>query len=207
MVSTNLGKREWQPTPVFLPGESHGPTSLAGYSPRGCRVGHDWVTKHTHTPNKRLSATPSETCIHSFIITPSLLRASPLPSANRLRARAFQSDLTSQWSCFSGALSSFTPKSPSVPFLLSFPSQRQFFISEENLWKLLKHALQSETLFFFLTFGGELLPTTPQKREPCQRRCIPPLTFMQCSESAGVSALTNLHLFECDAWKKPEPLD
>jgi len=26
-------RREWQPTPVFLPGESHGQRSLAGYSP------------------------------------------------------------------------------------------------------------------------------------------------------------------------------
>ena len=34
-------RRKWQPTPVFLPGESHGPRSLVGYSPRGCRVGHD----------------------------------------------------------------------------------------------------------------------------------------------------------------------
>ena len=25
----------WQPTPVFLPGESHGQRSLAGYSPGG----------------------------------------------------------------------------------------------------------------------------------------------------------------------------
>ena len=28
-------RREWQPTPVFLPGESHGQRSLVGYSPRG----------------------------------------------------------------------------------------------------------------------------------------------------------------------------
>ena len=28
-------RRAWQPTPVFLPGESHGQRSLAGYSPRG----------------------------------------------------------------------------------------------------------------------------------------------------------------------------
>ena len=27
-------RRAWQPTPVFLPGESHGPRSLVGYSPR-----------------------------------------------------------------------------------------------------------------------------------------------------------------------------
>ena len=28
-------RRQWQPTPVFLPGESHGQRSLAGYSPCG----------------------------------------------------------------------------------------------------------------------------------------------------------------------------
>ena len=28
-------RRVWQPTPVFLPGESHGQRSLVGYSPRG----------------------------------------------------------------------------------------------------------------------------------------------------------------------------
>ena len=28
-------KREWQPNPVFLPGEFHGQRSLAGYSPWG----------------------------------------------------------------------------------------------------------------------------------------------------------------------------
>ena len=28
-------RRKWQPTPVFLPGESHGQRSLADYSPWG----------------------------------------------------------------------------------------------------------------------------------------------------------------------------
>ena len=28
-------RRKWQPTPVFLPGESHGRRSLVGCSPRG----------------------------------------------------------------------------------------------------------------------------------------------------------------------------
>ena len=28
-------RREWQPTPLFLPGEFHGQRSLAGCSPRG----------------------------------------------------------------------------------------------------------------------------------------------------------------------------
>ena len=30
------GRRAWQPTPVPLPGESHGQRSLEGYSPWGC---------------------------------------------------------------------------------------------------------------------------------------------------------------------------
>ena len=28
-------RRKWQPTPVFLPGESHGQRSLVGYNPEG----------------------------------------------------------------------------------------------------------------------------------------------------------------------------
>ena len=31
-------RREWQPIPVFLPGESHGQRSLVGYSPWGRKV-------------------------------------------------------------------------------------------------------------------------------------------------------------------------
>ena len=45
-------RTKWQPTPGFLPGKSHGQGSLADFSPRGCRVGYNWVTKthiHTHT--------------------------------------------------------------------------------------------------------------------------------------------------------------
>ena len=37
---SGLGKspgRNWQPTPVFLPGEFHGQRSLVGYSPWGCK--------------------------------------------------------------------------------------------------------------------------------------------------------------------------
>ena len=31
-------RRKWQPTPVFMPGKSHGQRSLVGYSPWGYRV-------------------------------------------------------------------------------------------------------------------------------------------------------------------------
>ena len=35
----------WQPTPVFLPGESHGQKGLACCDSWGCRVRHDWATE------------------------------------------------------------------------------------------------------------------------------------------------------------------
>ena len=34
-VNWYIWRRKWQPTPVFLPGESQGQRSLVGYSPRG----------------------------------------------------------------------------------------------------------------------------------------------------------------------------
>ena len=38
-------RRAWQPTPVLLPGESHGQRSLVGYSPRGSqRVMIEWLS-------------------------------------------------------------------------------------------------------------------------------------------------------------------
>ena len=35
------GAEQWQATPVFLPGESHGQRSQVGYSPKGCRIRYD----------------------------------------------------------------------------------------------------------------------------------------------------------------------
>ena len=43
--------RKWQPTPVFLPGESHGQRSLAGYSP--------WGHKESDT-----TEAPEHACVH-----------------------------------------------------------------------------------------------------------------------------------------------
>ena len=48
-------RREWQPTLVFLPGESHGQRSLVGYSPWGHKesdmtkpLTHTYTGTHTH---------------------------------------------------------------------------------------------------------------------------------------------------------------
>ena len=46
-------ERKWQPTPVFLPGKSHGQRNLVGYSPWGRkRVIHDLATKPSLQPPK-----------------------------------------------------------------------------------------------------------------------------------------------------------
>ena len=34
-------RRKWQPILAFLPGKSHGQRSMEGYSPQGCKDGHD----------------------------------------------------------------------------------------------------------------------------------------------------------------------
>ena len=48
-VGKSRWRRKWLPTPVFLPGKSHGPMSLAGYS-QWChkRVRHDLVTEQQY---------------------------------------------------------------------------------------------------------------------------------------------------------------
>ena len=51
-------RRKWQPTPVFLPGKSHGWRNLVGYSP--------WGRKESDTTERLhfLSLSPSIQCLH-----------------------------------------------------------------------------------------------------------------------------------------------
>ena len=51
------GKKEWQPTPVFLPGKSHERRSLADPSPWGCKE-LDTTEQLTHTVIVRASLVP-----------------------------------------------------------------------------------------------------------------------------------------------------
>ena len=43
-----LWRRQWQPTPLLLPGESHGQKSLVGYSPWGCKESDTTKRLHFH---------------------------------------------------------------------------------------------------------------------------------------------------------------
>ena len=40
-------RRKWQPTPVLLPGKSHGWSSRVGYSPWGCKTSD--MTEQLHS--------------------------------------------------------------------------------------------------------------------------------------------------------------
>ena len=42
-------RREWQPTPIFFPGESHGQRSLVGYNPWGHKDSDMTEYTHRHT--------------------------------------------------------------------------------------------------------------------------------------------------------------
>ena len=43
-------RRQWHPTPVLLPGKSHGRRSLEGYSPWGCKESDMTKRLHFHAP-------------------------------------------------------------------------------------------------------------------------------------------------------------
>ena len=47
-VGKILWRRKWQPTPVFLPGKSHGQRSLVGYSPWGHKESDTTERLHFH---------------------------------------------------------------------------------------------------------------------------------------------------------------
>ena len=49
-------RREWLPTPRFLPREFHGQRSLEGYRPWGCKESDATERPHTHTHTRALNA-------------------------------------------------------------------------------------------------------------------------------------------------------
>ena len=68
-VSKTPYRRKRQPTPVFLPGKSHGKRSLVG-SPWGCkRVRHNLVTKQQHVVTEPLSHLPAPSFQHQLAET------------------------------------------------------------------------------------------------------------------------------------------
>ena len=58
-------RRKWQPTPVFLPGESHGWRGLVGYSPR---VAKSWTQLNDFTFFLSIVLLEKEMAAHSSVL-------------------------------------------------------------------------------------------------------------------------------------------
>ena len=70
LVGKITWRRKWQPTPVFLPGESHGQRSLEGYSLQGCKESDTTEeTQHAHTFRLQVDRKTSGVPGHGPIIT------------------------------------------------------------------------------------------------------------------------------------------
>ena len=63
-------RRKWQPTPILLPGESHGQKILAGYSPWGRTRLSKYACLCRPQPRSGLSVSPSKSKQHGQGDTP-----------------------------------------------------------------------------------------------------------------------------------------
>ena len=63
LISHASQRRQWQPTPVLLPGKSHGQRTLVGCSPWGCKMSDMTEQLHFHFP-----ALEKEMATHSSVL-------------------------------------------------------------------------------------------------------------------------------------------
>ena len=67
-------RRKCQPTPVFLPGESHGRRTFVGYSPQGHNESDTTERLHFHVQGEDLHHDAVVMCLESYLIL------SPIPT-------------------------------------------------------------------------------------------------------------------------------
>ena len=124
-------RRKWQPTPVFLPGESQGQRSLVGYSPWSRKESDTtkWLTHtHTHTHNGLESIVQSAHFSHSVMsdsLRPHGLQHARLPCPLPTLGAYSNSCPSCRW-CHLPISSSAVPFSSR---LQSFPESRPFPVS------------------------------------------------------------------------------
>ena len=58
-------RRKWQPTPVFLPGKSHGQRNLAGYSPWRHKESDMTAQLSAQTDRLLFQSVPDKICLYS----------------------------------------------------------------------------------------------------------------------------------------------
>ena len=105
-VGKILWRRKWQPTPVLLPGKSHGRRSLVGYRPWGCKESDTTERLHFHFTWESYGGYLSASAVtHSMVQrNPGCLRISKgiMKSSCLLCNRKWQVVWMSQKNAFSG---------------------------------------------------------------------------------------------------------
>ena len=76
-------RRIWQPTLVFLPGESHGPRSLAGYSLWGPKSWTRLSDLHAQEHHKVIFALTAYKCLKSFYFIKKKINSGPTNSISQ----------------------------------------------------------------------------------------------------------------------------
>ena len=132
-------RRKWQPTPIFLLGESHGQRSLAGHGPWGHRVGQDWsdwARKSVMLSNHLILCRP-------LLILPSIfpsIRVFPMSWLFTSHGQSIGLQYQSfQWIFRLDFILDWLVGSPSSPrdslvFSSTTTKKHQFFIAQSSLW-------------------------------------------------------------------------
>ena len=150
-------RKEWQPTPVFLPGESHGQKILAGCSTGSQRVRHNWVTNTFILPSFPLSNTirysfvwflSVSIIILRFVFATSLINISFFPLAEKYSiVGVIRNSLTPCWVTFWFPILGYCKKPMSIffymslygytlPFVRLMPPSRMLGVECLHVWLL-----------------------------------------------------------------------
>ena len=108
-------RRKWQPTPVFLPGESHGRRSLVGYSPWGRKELDmtEWLHTLTHTRQSWFQ-----------LVVAQMVKHLPTVQETRVQSLGREDPLEKEMVTHSGILAWRIPRTEKPIRLQSIGSQR-----------------------------------------------------------------------------------
>ena len=92
-------RRQWHPTPVLMPGKSHGQRSLVGYSPWGCKELDTTEALHFHFSLSCIGEGNGNPLQYSCLENPRVGEPGGLPSMGLYRVGHDWSDLAAEWIC------------------------------------------------------------------------------------------------------------
>ena len=172
-------RRAWQPTPVFLPGESHGQRSLEDYSPWG---------------HKELNVTEHSTALSTFAMWfPVFIefpQIAPRCSSLQVFAHAFPSMCCVFWLEISSQNCAFIRPNADAAFSLRCPVQDSFHsvLSSQHHWLCILCSLRSPVHHDKCAPRHDLFPT--QMVSPCPTHLS---SFLKvCSRSCHMAETENV---------------